>query len=91
MSWNRKSLSTCERKGIKSLQITREVIRMKALELKRRFVQTGSMGDAASKASVDWCVQMMKRAGLTLWCQTILGQHLLTEFAEKLQRDVINL
>ena len=63
---------------------------MKALELKRRFVQTGSMGDTAFKEHV-W---VLKRAGLMLWCPTTHAQLLLAEYTEKLisfQRQVINL
>ena len=56
---------------------------MKALELKRGFVLTGSMGDMAFKASVGWCVQTMKRAGLTLRHRTTFAR-LPAEYAEKL-------
>ena len=47
------------------LLITLEAIRVKTLELKCRFVQTGSMGDTAFKASVGWCVcEWWKEQGL---------------------------
>lgn len=68
--------------------ITREVMRMKAVELCRE------MGIAGFKASKGWCSRMMKRAGLSLRRRTTLAQKLPAEYSEKLlefQRYVINL
>ena len=59
------------------------LLRMKVLELKHGCVQTGSMANTTFKASVGWCAQMMKRAGLMLQCQTTLAQHIPAEYGKK--------
>ena len=72
--------------------ITREIIKMEALELQKRNMKAGSATEFM--ASAGWCVRMMKRAGIVLRRRTTLCQRLPSAYEEKLvffQRLVIGL
>jgi uroporphyrinogen-III decarboxylase len=57
-----------------------EVIRTKALELSCEMPMPTNTGKF--KASTDWCVCMMRQAGLALRHQTTLMQRLHGEYAQ---------
>uniref|UniRef100_A0A8C9YTA0 HTH CENPB-type domain-containing protein n=1 Tax=Sander lucioperca TaxID=283035 RepID=A0A8C9YTA0_SANLU len=72
------------------MPITREIIRLRALELAKELnILTNEF-----KASTGWCTRMMRRKGLTPRCRTSLAQRLPSDFEEKLlspQRYVLKL
>uniref|UniRef100_A0A8C9ZJZ3 Pogo transposable element derived with KRAB domain n=1 Tax=Sander lucioperca TaxID=283035 RepID=A0A8C9ZJZ3_SANLU len=73
-----------------AMPITREIIRLRALELAKELnIPTNEF-----KAGTGWCTRMMRRKGLTLRRRTSLAQRLPSDFEEKLlsfQRYVLKL
>ena len=62
------------------LPISREVMKIKALEIAKDL----KISKEEFKASIGWCRRMMKRTGLSLRRRTSLAQRLPAEFEEKL-------
>jgi hypothetical protein len=72
------------------LPVTREIIRMKALEI----VTSLKIPWQDFKASNGWALRFMRRKGLALCRRTTLAEKLPTDYIEKLiayQRHIINL
>jgi hypothetical protein len=72
------------------LPVTRETIRMKALEIATSL----KIPRKNFKASNDWAVRFMHHEGVALHWRTTLAQKLPTDHVEKLiayQRHIINL
>jgi hypothetical protein len=72
------------------LPVTRETIRMKALEI----VTSLKIPQQDFKASNGWAGRFMRRKGFALRLRTTLAQQLPTDYIEKLiayQRHIINL
>jgi hypothetical protein len=72
------------------LLVTRETIRMKALEIATSL----KIPRQDFKASNGWAARFMRRKGLALYQRTTLAKKLPTDYVEKLiayQRHIINL
>jgi hypothetical protein len=85
-----KVLESVLEKRKNGLPVTRETIRMKALEIATHL----KIPRQDFKASNGWAVRFMRRKGLALRRRTTLVQKLPTDYVEKLiayQRHIINL